>query len=55
MSPNIDDWAPRGIKVELAEDETIRHCTHCDRYNDDNPLAHPSCIIVKKTELNKVK
>jgi hypothetical protein len=43
-----DGWAPRGIRVELADDEEIRHCSHCDRYSDDNPLAHPSCLIVKK-------
>jgi hypothetical protein len=43
---NDDGW-PRGIKVVLAEDEEIRHCAHCDRYDDDNPLAHPSCLIVK--------
>jgi hypothetical protein len=43
-----DGWAPRGIRVVLADDEEIRHCTHCDRYRDDDPLAHPSCLIVKK-------
>jgi hypothetical protein len=43
-----DGWARRGIRVALADDEEVRHCAHCDRYNDDDPLAHPSCLIVKK-------
>lgn len=47
----IDGWAPRGIRVVLGPDEAIRHCAHCDRYDDDDPFAHPSCLIVKQTDL----
>ena len=44
LADRLGPWAP--VRAGLsAVPLVVVHCAHCDRYRDEDPNGHPSCLL----------